>query len=129
MGREYYILSPHSLPLYIFDCMFSCMSSEFSLGETSSILCVLSQRLCFTSVVSPELSPTGARSFHKCNVQKSDYFTSSVLHFGLCIPVQCFLRSFQIDAIDSCSVCDKTCRYFAEDCCVVLCKCSWFCYS
>lgn len=32
------------------------MSSEFSLGEMNSSLCGLSQRLCFTSLTSPELS-------------------------------------------------------------------------
>lgn len=77
--------------------MFLCVFSEFSFGRMSSVLSALSPRPI--ALRSPELSQICACSFHKCNVPKCHFFTSSVLHFALCIPIQCFLFSFWIDII------------------------------
>lgn len=77
--------------------MFSCVSPEFSFSGMSPVLSALSPRPI--TLISPDLSQICACSFQKCNVPKYHFFTSSVLHFGLCIPVQCILVSFWIDII------------------------------
>lgn len=82
--------------------------------------CLISEAMCSTSLITPELSSTDAHSFHKCNVPKCHDFTSPVLHFCLYIPVQCFLFSCQIETTDSRLVCDKTCSCFSKDCCLIV---------
>lgn len=107
-------------PFAYLKTVFMQVFRVFFLWNELNSFCLISEAMCFTSLISPELSPTRARSFHKCNVPKFHYFASSVLQFCLYIPVQCFLFSFQIDTIDSHSVCGKTSSYFSEDCCLIV---------
>lgn len=102
--------------------MFSCVSAEFSFGGMSSVLSGLPP----ITLISPELSQICACSFQKCNVPKCHFFTSSVLLFGLCIPVQCFLFSFWIGIILFLPFVIKNAAIFSDYCCIMLGKCSWF---